>query len=396
MVSNYYLAQAKPIIEHKQQLSELTAKRKKIDDSITQTVVSKAVTPRTIRILPRGNWMDDSGEVVLPAIPAFQGKLNTGDRRATRLDFCQLALRVGQRVYFAYDGQSSLVSDVRGVASARAWTTFGGQGTFPTHPDLLDWLAVEFVESDWDIKHLLRTIVTSGTYRLSSRPTPKLLEDDPYNTSFARQGRFPFAAEMVRDNALATSGLLVEKIGGTSVKPYQPGGYYAQLNFPKRKYVADSGENQYRRGVYTHWQRTFLHPMLKAFDAPSREECTAARSRSNTPLQALTLLNDPTFVEAARVFAARIMREGGTSFEQRVTWAYQTAVSRQPENSILAVLRKLYESHHLHYSNHVEEAKKLIATGDAPQPSELDPIELAAWTSVARTLLNLHETITRY
>jgi hypothetical protein len=195
---------------------------------------------------------------------------------------------------------------------------------------------------------------------------------------------------------LAASGLLIESRGGRSVKPYQPAGYYAQLNFPKRTYVADEGGNQYRRGVYTHWQRTFLHPMLKAFDAPSREECTAARSRSNTPLQALALLNDPTFVEAARVFAARIMREGGAAPEDRIAWAYRTAVSRQPEEPVVGALQQLYDGHLAHYRAHVAEAKKLIAVGNAPLATELDAAELAAWTSVARVVLNLHETITRY
>jgi mono/diheme cytochrome c family protein len=394
-VSDYYLSRAKPIIEHQRQLSDLQAKRKKLEGSFTQTVVSNPVTPRTIRILPRGNWMDDSGDIVQPAIPQFLGKLDTGDRRATRLDLanwlCEpenvlTSRTMANRLWFLMFG--------RGICTSV--DDLGGQGTFPSNPDLLDWLAVEFVESGWDVKHLLRTIATSEAYRRSSKPTPELLAKDPYNDLFARQGRFLLAAEMVRDGALATSGLLVEQVGGRSTKPYQPAGYYAQLNFPKRKYVSDSGSNQYRRGVYTHWQRTFLHPMLKAFDAPSREECTASRSRSNTPLQALTLLNDPTFVEAARVYAARIMREGGETPEARIAWAYQTAVSRSPEETIVAALRQLYKSHLAHYRDHVEEAKKLIATGNAPTATDLDPVELAAWTSVARTILNLHETIMRY
>ena len=201
---------------------------------------------------------------------------------------------------------------------------------------------------------------------------------------------------MVRDGVLSVSGLLVEKVGGRSVKPYQPDGYYAQLNFPKRVYVADTNENQYRRGVYTHWQRTFLHPMLKAFDAPSREECTTARSRSNTPLQALTLLNDPTFVEAARAFAARIMREGGTTPDERIAWAYRAAVSRQPETAVAAELKRVYDRHRAHYDAHQGEAEQLIATGNAPVATDFDAAELAAWTGVARIIFNLHETIMRY
>lgn len=222
------------------------------------------------------------------------------------------------------------------------------------------------------------------------------MEHDPYNDLFARQGRFRIAAEMIRDSALATSGLLVEQIGGASAKPYQPEGYYDQLNFPKRKYVADENSNQYRRGVYAHWQRTFLHPMLKAFDAPSREECTAARSRSNTPLQSLTLLNDPTFVEAARVYAARIMREGGPDTKSRIAWAYRSAISRKPDDAIVIELQKVYEAHLKHYSSKLDDAKLLTSTGITPVVKDLDVAELAAWTSVARVVLNLHETITRY
>ncbi len=395
VVSDVYLAAAEPIVSLNQRIAALRADRKAVEDSAPQTVVSKAVEPRTIRILPRGNWMDDSGEVVQPAIPGFLGALDTGDRRATRLDLanwlCEpdnvLASRtMVNRVWYLMFG--------RGICASV--DDFGGQGTYPSHPDLLDWLAVEFVDSGWDIKHLLRTIVTSSTYRQSSKPTPQLLRDDPYNDWLARQGRFAIPAEMVRDSALAASGLLVESVGGRSVKPYQPAGYYGQLNFPKRTYAADMGDNQYRRSVYTHWQRTFLHPMLKAFDAPSREECTAARARSNTPLQALALLNDPTFVEAARVFGARIMLEGGTAAGERIAWAYRTAVSRAPEAAVAAALQELYGRHLAHYRAHVEEAKKLIAVGNAPSAAELDVSELAAWTSVARVVLNLHETITRY
>jgi len=273
---------------------------------------------------------------------------------------------------------------------------FGGQGSYPSYPGLLDTLAIDFIESGWDVKELLRTIANSAAYQRSSTPTSQLLQADPYNELLARQGRFRVDAEMVRDMALATSGLLVERVGGSSARPYQPAGYYAQLNFPKRTYQADTDDNQYRRGVYTHWQRTFLHPMLKAFDAPSREECTAQRARSNTPLQALTLLNDPTFVEAARVLAARIMKEGGPTTEGRIQWAYRTVVSHRPDEAIVSELRRLYASELESYRDRVNDAQQLIATGASPVAAEWNPVELAAWTSVARTLLNLHESIMRY
>ena len=205
---------------------------------------------------------------------------------------------------------------------------FGSQGAAPSHPELLDWLASEFVASGWDVKHLLKLIVMSATYRQSSVASEQQRQLDPDNRWLARQGRFRLDAELVRDNALAVSGLLSPKIGGPSVKPYQPAGYWAYLNFPTREWKNDRGENQYRRGLYTFWQRTFLQPSLMAFDAPTREECTAERTRSNTPLQSLVLLNDPTYVEAARVFAARIVKEGGAKPAERIDWAFRQALSR--------------------------------------------------------------------
>jgi len=394
-LTDYYIEQAEPIRKLHGEIASLQADRKKLTESMTTTVISKSVKPRTIRVLPRGNWMDDSGDVVEPAIPAFLGKLDTGDRRATRLDLanwlCQpdnplTARTMVNRLWYLMFG--------RGICTSV--DDFGGQGTFPSHPELLDWLAVEFVESGWDVKHMMRLMAASATYRQSSKPTPKMRSEDPYNKLLARQGRFRVDAEMVRDTALKISGLLVNQVGGESVKPYQPAGYYSELNFPKRKYKADAGDDQYRRGVYTHWQRTFLHPMLKAFDAPSREECTAKRARSNTPIQALTLLNDPTFVEASRVFAARIMRQAQGDVDQRIVWAHRQALSRVPDDRIAGVLRSVYDQHLAHYRKHPSDARQLIAEGQAPVDKKLNAVEHAAWTSVARVLLNLNETITRY
>ena len=394
-VHDYYIDHAEPLVELRQQIANRVAERKQLEETAPMTVVSKSVKPRTVRILPRGNWMDDSGEIVTAAVPGFLGGLEIGGEQPTRLDLANWLCKEDNPLT-SRTMVNRLWSLLFGRGICASVDDFGGQGTYPSHPDLLDWLAIEFVQSGWDIKHIVRAIVTSDAYRRSSKPTPDLRERDPYNEWFARQGRFRIDAEMVRDSALATSGLLVEKVGGRSVKPYQPAGYYAQLNFPKRTYAADEGEDQYRRGVYTHWQRTFLHPMLKAFDAPSREECTAARSRSNTPLQALALLNDPTFVEAARVFAARIVTEGGPTTDERIEWAYKNAVSRKPSISITTELRQLHDRHLQHYRTHVDDAKKLVSEGASPVTVDLDAAELAAWTSVARVIMNLHETITRY
>ena len=201
---------------------------------------------------------------------------------------------------------------------------------------------------------------------------------------------------MVRDNALAVSGLLVKKLGGRSVKPYQPAGYYAHLNFPERKYQHDANESQYRRGVYVHWQRQFLHPMLKAFDAPSREECTARRPRSNTPLAALTMLNDPSFVEAARVFAQRILHANLEHTDSaRLTWAYRELFSHEPSSREKKLLLSLLNEHREEYHADEQAANKLVTVGLRPVPGDLNVSELAAWTSVTRTLLNLNEAIMR-
>jgi hypothetical protein len=273
----------------------------------------------------------------------------------------------------------------------------GSQGAWPSHPELLDWLAVEFRESGWDVKRLVTLIVSSRTYRQSATAARGVEERDPTNRFLARQTRFRLDAEFVRDNALAISGLLVDKVGGASGRPYQPEGYYAPLNFPKREYVVDTGENLYRRGVYTHWQRTFLHPSLLAFDAPAREECTASRSPSNTPLQALVLLNDPSYVEAARVFAERILREGGpkAAFKTKLAWAFGRTLSRPPTRDETRVLQGLWDRQRARYAKDSAAARELVDVGDAPVPADLPVTELAAWTSVSRAMLNLHETITR-
>jgi hypothetical protein len=212
---------------------------------------------------------------------------------------------------------------------------------------------------------------------------------------FAVQGRFRLPAEMIRDNALAVSGLLVERLGGPGARPYQPDGYYALLNFPKRTYRHDADDNQYRRGVYVHWQRQYLHPMLRAFDAPSREECTAQRPITNTPLAALTLLNDPSFTEAARALASRIMREGGAEEGARIRWAWRVVLTRAPSEREVDALARLYRRSRAEYEADPAAAKRLVGVGLAPVPEDLPAPELAAWTAVSRALLNLNETITR-
>jgi Protein of unknown function (DUF1553) len=270
----------------------------------------------------------------------------------------------------------------------------GSQGEPPANPELLDTLACQFMDKGWDVKHMVKLIVTSQAYRQVSTAPQELLVRDPDNRLLARQSRFRLEGELVRDNALALSGLLVHKIGGPSVLPYQPDSWWENLNFPVRQYQADRGENQYRRGLYTWWQRSFHHPSLMAFDAPSREECCADRGRSNIPQQALVLLNDPTYVEAARALAARVLLDGGSTTTNRIKWAWRQVLQREPGPDEIERVGLLVEKHLKQYEADPQAAQALLKVGFQPPP-QLKPTELAAWTSVARVLLNLHETITR-
>jgi hypothetical protein len=379
------------------QRKEIDQRLQQIQQTARRTMITLAIEPREIRMLPRGNWLDETGPVVDAAIPEFLGHLDTGGRRATRMDLAEWLTDVPQGV----GGLTARVFANRfwyllfGVGISRSLDDFGGQGEPPVHPQLLDNLAVEFYEKGWDVKQLMKTIVMSRAYRQSSLATVQLRADDPYNRLYARQSRYRLPAEVIRDSSLAIAGLLVEQLGGASVKPYQPSGYYRHLNFPKRTYRPHTDDRQWRRGLYVHWQRQFLHPTLKALDAPTREECTAERPRSNTPLAALALLNDPTFVEAARVFAARILTHGGDADQQRLDFACLHALSRTPDRQERQLLLGLLDNRRRQYRQHEEAARQLIQTGLAPVPKGIDEVDLAAWTSVARAILNLNETITR-
>jgi len=379
----------------RKKLAELTKQEEHIKKNTRSTLVTLSTNPRTIKLLPRGDWTDDSGEVLLPAVPEFlSSEAQPSKDRLTRLDLANwitdknnplTARAFTNRVWALFFG-TGLSRDLQDL---------GNQGRWPTHPELLDWLSVEFIESGWDVKHLVKLIVTSKTYQQSSNVSPQLMEEDPYNELYARQNPRRLPAEFIRDNALAVSGLLNKQIGGDSARPYQPAGYYAQLNFPKRKYQQHNDDNQYRRGVYMHWQRSFLHPMLAAFDAPAREECTASRESSNTPLQALNQLNDPTFVEAARVLSTELVGNE-KSLKPRLDTAFQRLLNRAPSEEESSLLTELYQKQLKRYKAAPDDAKKLLSIGLTPLPDKLDPADVAATTTVTRALLNLQETITRY
>ena len=377
------------------EIRALERQKKTLTDAADQCLVTKAVEPREIRVLPRGNWMDTSGAVVEPQTPHFLPAALADDRRLTRLDLADWIVDrnnpLTARVFV-----NRLWKMFFGTGISKVLDDLGSRGEPPVHQELLDWLAVEFMESGWDVKHVIRTMLLSKTYRRASEPSEALARSDPYNRLHGRQTTRRLDAEFIRDNTLKVSGLLNPKIGGRSVKPYQPADYYIELNFPKRRYHADNNENQFRRGLYVHWQRTYLHPAMMAFDAPTREECAADRSISNTPLQALTLLNDPSFVEAAKAFGARILQSGERKDAERLDFAFREAFSRRADARERDVLLGLLHQQREHFKSRPAQAEELLATGISEAPGDIQPAELAAWTMVARALLNKHEFVMRY
>ncbi|HEY3862976.1 MAG TPA: DUF1553 domain-containing protein [Verrucomicrobiae bacterium] len=341
---------------------------------VASTMVTIAVEPRPMRVLTRGNWQDETGESVVPGVPHFLPQIpNPNGRRLTRLDLGRwlvskenplTARTIANRLWKQFFGMglSAVVDDL------------GSQGEWPSHPELLDWLAVEFEESGWNVKHMVKQIVLSSAYRQQSGLRPELRETDPNNRLLSCQSPRRLDAEFVRDNALAIAGLLNSDLGGPSFYPYQPEGYYANLQFPDRTYTADTGGLQYRRGLYIHWQRTFLQPALANFDAPSREETACTRNLSNTPQQALTLLNDPTFVEAAQALAKHLLAEPGSD-DHRLQSAAERALARPLQARELDSLRDFL-------------VEQTVTNGGTNK--------VADWTAVCRVILNLHETITVY
>jgi len=359
-------------------------------------------TPTHARASP-GNWQDEGGDPVEPRVPAFlTSAASESTHPLTRLDLARWIVSpnnpltsraVVNRFWKQFFGQGICASV----------EDLGAQGEMPSHPELLDWLAVEFrdpsVDSGhahaWDVKHLVKLMVMSSAYRQDSNPSADSRERDPNDRLLSSQSPRRLDAEFVRDNALAAAGLINLDVGGPSDFPYQPQGYYANIQFPDRKYVADEDDRQYRRGVYLHWQRTFLHPMLANFDAPSREDAVCTRNLSNTPQQALTLLNDPEFVEAARVLAEKSIR-AAASDDGRLEGVFLRTLGRAPKQNERQSLLAFLAEQRDYYRSHRDDADKLLQVGNAPVAKDADESELAAWTTVCRVVLNLHETITRY
>ncbi len=391
-IATYFRATSPTLRAERDALAVAVRNRDGFLESLPTSLVSISGMPRATRVLPRGNWQSDVGEVVGPGVPLSVAAFSA--EKPTRLDLARWIVSrdnpLTARVFV-----NRIWAMAFGMGLSKSLDDLGVQGEWPTHPELLDWLAVEFMDSGWDMRHMVRLMVTSATYRQESHPSKEAAEHDPYNRLVSHQLRFRLDAEIVRDNALTIAGLLVPKVGGPSVKPYQPAGYWESLNFPVRTWEADKGESQYRRAMYTFWQRTFPQPSMVAFDAPSREECVAERPRSNIPQQALALLNDPSYVEASRAFAERIMKEGGSDLQGRIAWAFETALSRRPTADEVRLLADLHDKHLTAYRTDETAAKAFLAVGQKPVPAEFSPADFAAWVSIARTILNLHETVTR-
>jgi len=356
----------------------------------TTMVMEELASPRTAHVLIRGQY-DKPGKIVRPAAIAWLAPWPSG----TKSDRLGLArwLVSGHNPLTARVAVNREWQMLFGTGLVKTVDDFGSQGEPPSHPELLDWLATEFTGFGWDSKALLRLIVTSATYRQSSRLTPQLRARDPENRLLARGPRLRLTAEMIRDQALSLGALLVERLGGPSVKPYQPPGLWRELT--DDDYVQDHGADLYRRGLYTFWKRTIPPPTMAAFDAPGRETCIVRETRTNTPLQALSVLNDVTFIDAARAFAERMMEVSSASPAVRLSAAFQAATGRRPQPAELAILRRNLDDQRGRFRSDPAAARALLESGESRPDPKLDPVDLAAYTAVAQLILNLDETITR-
>ena len=378
------------------QLAELEQKRKELDASIPATMISEDLAqPREAFVLIRGAY-DKKGEkvdrgvpTVLPPLPADVPNNRLGLAKWLVSPQHPLTSRVIVNRYWQQFFGNGIV---------KTSEDFGAQGTWPTHPELLDWLATEFIQTGWDIKRMHKLIVMSGTYRQSSKVSPELIVRDPENLLLARGPRFRFEAEVIRDSILYASGLLVERTGGKSVRPYQPEGIWEAVAFVgsnTREFKPDMGDGLYRRSLYTFWKRTAPPPSLSTFDAPSRETCTVRRPRTNTPLQALALMNDKQYIDAARKLAERMILEQGSTREEKLSVGFRWLTSRPPTAKELEILKKTLEKELAIFQANKGAAEKFLAYSDLSRNQTLDPAEHAAWTMIANLIINLDESITK-
>jgi hypothetical protein len=382
--------------ERKTLTERIVSLTKQIEDTdklmFTALVMEELPQPRETSILIRGVY-SARGEVVTAATPACLPVMSA-DVPRNRLGLARWLVDPANPLT-ARVTVNRLWQSIFGVGLVRTSEDFGTQGETPSHPELLDWLADEFISSGWDVKHILRLIVSSATYRQSSRLTPVLHERDPENRLLARGPRFRLQAEFLRDQALAASGLLVTKTGGPSVKSYHPPGLYEQVTAGSgtNAYVEGSGDELYRRSMYSYWKRSVPNPAMLAFDAPFRETCTLRRTRTNTPLQALNLMNDPTYVEAARFLAGRMLTESKSDLTSQLVYGFRLVLSRSPEPAEIKVLTSAYDRSQNDFSSDPAAAMELLTIGARRSPEIIDSVRLAAMTVVASTILNLDEAV---
>ena len=377
---------------------KLASDEKKLrDQHKTTSMIMQDETnnPRMTYILDRGQYDSPIKDKVIPVgIPAALGSL-PADAPANRLGLARWLTRP-EHPLTARVAVNRLWAMLFGSGIVKTSGDFGNQGEWPSHPQLLDWLAVDFTEHGWDIKRTIRQIVTSDAYRRSSAIAADLLEADPENRLLARGPRFRLHAEFIRDNALAVSGLLEPKIGGPGVKPYQPANIWNEVSLNGGlRYPQDHGENLYRRAMYTYWKRSAPMPSMLIFDVPSREMCSVQRPRTNTPLQALVTLNDPQFVEAARALAERLIKEGGDSPESRIDFGFRLTISRHPNPREVEILGQALASQREFFNSDPKRAAEFLKVGESERDESIDPIEHATWAVIAQMILNLDETVTR-
>ena len=378
------------------EVDDLTAQRKATDDAIpVSLVMADMPTERDTFVLIRGEYNKPGDKVVrgtpkvLPPMPEGVPVNRLGLAKWLVAPSHPLMSRVTVNRFW---------QQLFGRGIVKTAEDFGSQGEFPAHPELLDWMALDFQENGWDVKRLMKQMLMSATYRQSSKVNAEMAERDPENTLLAHGPRFRMDAELVRDNALAVAGLLSPRIGGKSVKPYQPEGVWEAVAFVgsnTNSYKRDDGEALYRRSMYTFWKRTSPPPSLMAFDAPSRENCVARRARTNTPLQALVLMNDEQYVEAARQLAKRMLTEGGSQAPERLSYGFRLVTAREPNEHEQAVLGAQLAAQLQHFQANLDSAKKLLAIGAVPRDESLDPAEHASYTLIGNLLLNLDETMTK-
>jgi hypothetical protein len=388
-----FLDEAAPenIRQARRVLAELRKEREEFFDAVPTVMVMKEGPPRHTFVLKRGAY-DAHGDEVSAGLPHVLPPLPQGSPN-NRLGLARWLVDRSNPLT-ARATVNRFWQMLFGVGLVKTVSDFGSQGEWPTNPELLDWLAAEFMDNGWDVKAILKTMVTSATYRQSSKVTPALLEKDPENRLLARGPRYRLPAQVIRDQALAISGLLVDKVGGPPVKPYQPPGLWEELSFGDT-YKPDEGEGLYRRSLYTFWKRTVAPPAMTTFDAADRETCAVQIPRTDTPLQALNLMNDVTYLEASRKLAERMIKEGGSTPQARVDYAFRLATARSPKARETEVLLDALSQYERRYRAKPEAAVRFISQGKSERDEKLDAAELAAYTAVASLVLNLDETITK-